>query len=129
MVIVVMVVVVISKVVANGASCCPTQTGTNQSACRAAHLVAYDLTARRAKAPANRRLGLLSIFRGYRSACSTPNPGTDCGASTTTDSITHYASQSAAETATDSSVGGLAGHGALGRQEGKSKCRQGLSHH
>lgn len=109
----VVVVVVIGQVVADSTPCRAAQPGADQAAGGTTDTVADDLTTRRTETAANRRLGLLATLRGHCATGRATYAGSDRSASTASHRLTDHASEGAAETATDSRVGGFASEGVL----------------
>lgn len=109
----IVVIVVIGHIVADRTTCCAAQTRADQATGGATDTVADDLPTRRTETSANSRLGLLATLGGHCAPGRATYAGADRCASATAHSLTDHAAKGAADTATDSRVGGFAGEGVL----------------
>ena len=109
----IVMIVVIGHIVADRTTCCAAQTRTDQAAGGTTDTVADDLATRCTETSANSGLGLLATLGGHRAPGRATYAGSDCSTSATAHSLTDHAAKSAADTATDSRIGGFASEGVL----------------
>jgi hypothetical protein len=109
----IVMVVVIGHIVADRTPCCAAQTRADQATGGTTDTVADDLATRRTETSANSGLGLLATLGGHCAPGRATDAGSDCSTSATAHSLTDHAAKSAADTATDSRIGGFASEGVL----------------